>query len=438
MNATVTPGALAAGTHQGTVTVRGTGAVNSPVLLPVTLSITNAPALVPGTPRANLGAAAGNRAYFVVNVPASAAQLTVAISGGTGDADLYVRYGEPPTLDRYDCRPFAGGSTESCQLNLPAPGTYYVMLNAYSGYSGVTLAASLGGPPAAPANLRATGVTAAAVNLAWADGSSNESSFTLARSTMSGAGTWGPYANIASPAANATAFSNTGVATGTSYRYRLRACNVAGCSAWATSAVVATPGVAPPTGVSAAAASGSSVRVAWTDASTNETGFQVQRRLRNADLTWGPWAAAGAGAANATGFTSTGLAGGSTWQFQVRACNAATCSAWVASAAVTVPVPPGPPSNVASAAISATAVRVTWTDGSTNEASFTVQRRLRAADGTWGAFVTVATPAANAVAFTNTGLATGSTYQYRVFACNVAGCSAAVAAPAVTVTTPAG
>jgi lysophospholipase L1-like esterase len=43
----------------------------------------------------------------------------VALSG-TGDADLYVRFGSAPTLSSYDCRPYEGDSSEECVLTVPA------------------------------------------------------------------------------------------------------------------------------------------------------------------------------------------------------------------------------------------------------------------------------------------------------------------------------
>ena len=69
-------------------------------------------------------------------------QLTVVTIGGTGDADLYLRFGDKPTLSTWDCRPYRSGSSESCTVNVTQSGRYHVMLNAYSAYSGLTLQAN--------------------------------------------------------------------------------------------------------------------------------------------------------------------------------------------------------------------------------------------------------------------------------------------------------
>ncbi|NID15089.1 PKD domain-containing protein [Luteibacter yeojuensis] len=79
---------------------------------------------------------------YTVVVPSGAHNLKIAISGGSGDADLYVRLGAAPTLSTFDCRPYVTGNTESCTASAPTPGTYYVMLNAYAAFSGVTLKAT--------------------------------------------------------------------------------------------------------------------------------------------------------------------------------------------------------------------------------------------------------------------------------------------------------
>ena len=90
----------------------------------------------------NLTGAAGSVLYRTVTIPAGAKNLIVQISGGIGDVDLFVKFGQVPTTTSYDCRPYLPGNEESCTFPTPAAGTYHVMLRGYSQYSGVTLAAS--------------------------------------------------------------------------------------------------------------------------------------------------------------------------------------------------------------------------------------------------------------------------------------------------------
>jgi vibriolysin len=86
-----------------------------------------------------LSAATGNERVWRLDVPAGQTSLTFTITGGSGDADLYVQAGSAPTRTVYQCRPYKTGNVETCTFSPPAQGTYYVMLHAYEGYAGVTL-----------------------------------------------------------------------------------------------------------------------------------------------------------------------------------------------------------------------------------------------------------------------------------------------------------
>lgn len=77
-----------------------------------------------------------------IDIPAGISIATFSISGGTGDADIYVRQGAEPTTSNYQCRPYLSGNNESCSFNNPAAGTWYYGVRAYSAFSGVTITAS--------------------------------------------------------------------------------------------------------------------------------------------------------------------------------------------------------------------------------------------------------------------------------------------------------
>jgi xanthomonalisin len=75
-------------------------------------------------------------------VPSGATNLKFQITGGSGDADLYVRLNSAPTTSSYSCRPYLSGNNESCTWSAPTPGTYHVRIRAYTTFSGVTLTPS--------------------------------------------------------------------------------------------------------------------------------------------------------------------------------------------------------------------------------------------------------------------------------------------------------
>lgn len=55
---------------------------------------------------------------------------------GSGDADLYVRFDRPPTLRRYDCRPYLDTADEECRLTVPDDASQlFVMIDGYTASS---------------------------------------------------------------------------------------------------------------------------------------------------------------------------------------------------------------------------------------------------------------------------------------------------------------
>ncbi len=86
-----------------------------------------------------LAGAQGAELHFSLDVPAGATGLSFQISGGSGDADLYVKFGGPPTTSSWDYRPYRYGNDETVTVATVREGTYHLMLRGYSAFSGVTL-----------------------------------------------------------------------------------------------------------------------------------------------------------------------------------------------------------------------------------------------------------------------------------------------------------
>ncbi|MEO0615988.1 MAG: S8 family peptidase [Pseudomonadota bacterium] len=99
-----------------------------------------------GVAETGLAGSTGAELRFTLEVPAGASNLSFQIAGGSGDADLYVRFGSPPTTSSYDCRPWLNGNNETCDISNVQAGTYHVMVRAYSTFSGVSLTASFDEP----------------------------------------------------------------------------------------------------------------------------------------------------------------------------------------------------------------------------------------------------------------------------------------------------
>ncbi|KAF1013906.1 MAG: Extracellular basic protease [Stenotrophomonas maltophilia] len=92
-------------------------------------------------PVTGLSAASGASLAYPVTVPAGRSQLRAAISGGSGDADLYLRQGSAPTDTTYTCRPYLSGNNETSTVSNPAAGVWHVRVKAYSTFSGLSLTA---------------------------------------------------------------------------------------------------------------------------------------------------------------------------------------------------------------------------------------------------------------------------------------------------------
>ena len=128
----------------------GPGILNAKAVLDAANSVVPAPSfttLVKGVPATNQASPAGYLRYKMV-VPAGATNLSFTLSGGTGDADIYVRFGSEPSGGTYDCRPWLTGNAEVCNFPTPSAGTYYVSLDPYAAFTGVTLVGdyTLAGP----------------------------------------------------------------------------------------------------------------------------------------------------------------------------------------------------------------------------------------------------------------------------------------------------
>ena len=89
--------------------------------------------------KTELSGSLNDETFYYLEVPAGATSLQFTLSGGSGDADLYVRYGQLPSQNDWDCRPYVGGNDETCTISNIQTGTYHVMLRGYSAYSGASL-----------------------------------------------------------------------------------------------------------------------------------------------------------------------------------------------------------------------------------------------------------------------------------------------------------
>lgn len=179
-----------------------------------------------------------------------------------------------------------------------------------------------------------------------------------------------------------------------------------------------------PAGLTALTFSQSQINLAWTDVA-DETGYSIERSPDGTSN----WTAIGTTGANVTTFAATGLSASTTYYFRVAATNSngnGNCTG-VVSATTQDVGSPNAPTDLIVDILSATSVRLTWTDNASNENGFRIQRST---DGS--SWTNNGTVAADVTLKDMTGLTAGQLYYFRVRA-NGAGADSAWS-NAVTVT----
>ncbi len=150
-----------------------------------------------------------------------------------------------------DCTNFAQIATVGANVTsysntgLVASTSYTYRVRAYSAagdsdYSNTASAVTQAAPalPAAPSNLTATAASRSQINLAWADNATNEDGFKIER--CKGA-TCTNFSQIATVGAGVKSYASTGLSRNTTYRYRVRAYNASGNSAYSNITSATTP-----------------------------------------------------------------------------------------------------------------------------------------------------------------------------------------------------
>jgi len=135
-----------------------------------------------GVAETGISVSTGGSVDYTFTLPAGATNLTVNLSGGSGDADLYLRRGSAPTTSTYDCRPYKDGNTEACSIPAPGSGKWYVKVSGYAAASGVSLVADWdestgGGTPPSTGGVLQNGV--AKTNITGDKGSEVFYTFTI-------------------------------------------------------------------------------------------------------------------------------------------------------------------------------------------------------------------------------------------------------------------
>ncbi|MCC2668243.1 MAG: hypothetical protein K0Q72_714, partial [Armatimonadetes bacterium] len=269
-------------------------------------------------------------------------------------------------------------------------------------------------PPAAPTGLVVTALSSSMARLDWIDRSDNEGGFRIERKDGPAAAAlpWVPQA-LVQP--NNPTFTNS-VLPSTTYTFRVQAVNIGGRSVFTPPVEITMPPPPPaaPSGLTVRALAQRRLDLEWQDNSDSETGFEIERKAPGGIFF--PIAQVGI---DQTSYQDLNLDVSTTYVYRVRAVNTGGGSDYTAEVTeTTVPLPPSAPADLVVTADSATQLNLSWTDTSSNETGFEVERQR--VDATWEYLSTVTA----GTTFADAGRPANTSLTYRVRAVNSGGASA--------------
>ncbi len=257
-------------------------------------------------------------------------------------------------------------------------------------------------PPTTPTGLSVTGTTTSTVSLSWTASTDNVG--------VAGYKIFRAGVQVGTSATNA--YTDTGLAPSTTYSYTVSAYDAAGNNSGQSSVIQATtkgdttpPTV--PTGLSVTGTTASTVSLSWNPSTDNfgVAGYKIYR------------AGAQVGTSNITSYTDTGLATSTTYAYTVSAYDAAgntsaqSTALQATTSAQADTTPPTVPTGLTVTGTTVSTASLSWT-ASTDNVGVAGYKIYRA--GTQ-----VGT--SNVTSYTDTGLATSTTYAYTVSAYDAAG-----------------
>jgi fibronectin type 3 domain-containing protein len=220
-------------------------------------------------------------------------------------------------------------------------------------------------PPKAPSAAHAKPAYSSTLEISWVDNSTNEKGFRIERS-IDGGSSWTAESITGQP--NATSHQSYGAATEQQACYRVIAFNDQGDSPPSNTACTTPP--AEPTALTASGVDQQTIALRWSDNSAVEDGYALSRHANDGvpsiviDLP-----------ANSTSYRDSGVRSNTTYWYLVHAKKDGGFSGHsnVASAAA-ASMPPSAPSEADARPVASSWIAITWSDNSTNEDVFRVER----------------------------------------------------------------
>jgi fibronectin type 3 domain-containing protein len=292
-------------------------------------------------------------------------------------------------------------------------------------------------PPSAPSSLSATAISPTQVHLSWTAPTSNGGAPITGYKIEYKVGSGTYTVLVSSTGSTSTSYTHGSLQTETSYSYKVSAINSAGASstsneASATPTSTSSAGVpSAPLSLNAAASSPTQINLTWSPPSNNGgypiTGYKIEYKVGSGTYTVLEQNAQG------TTYSHTGVTSSQSYTYRVSAINSlGTGSPSNESTATpaTANTVPSEPRNLAALPASSTQINLSWAAPSNNGGSQILGYRIEFQRNSGPYEVLVSNTQSTSTSFTHTGLASGSTYNYRVSAINSSGVGAASEASA--------
>ncbi len=290
--------------------------------------------------------------------------------------------------------------------------TYYYRIRAYAGtniYSGaypgesgrwaVTKVGASGG-------LYGYASSSNAITLKWDDSSNKTTYFDIQRKNSDGS-----FTTIKTVSPGVSTYTDIGLEQYKKYTYRIGAKATSGGSPetanYSDEVEVTCFYISPPAGLTVKAVLGAEMELAWTDNSSNETGFEIWRKAGEE----GEWQQYGQTERNVNSFTDDDTLPDIMYIYRVRAhmlYNNSYSSFTNEASAWTMSLDPA--TDLQYTRLSGIGIKLVWADNSSRESGFAVERKT-GVDGEW---VQIASLAANITTHTDKSIQKGKKYFYRI------------------------
>jgi fibronectin type 3 domain-containing protein len=262
-------------------------------------------------------------------------------------------------------------------------------------------------PMIAPSAAAAATLTPTSVQITWHDNDSHATGYYILRATDNV-----HFTKISTlTSGSATSYTDTTAASAHTYQYEIEAFAGSVTSPASASASVTTS-LARPTAL-AAVGNPTSVQLSWTNNDADTVGYYILRSTDGVHFTQ-----IGTVTSKTTlTYTDSSVTSGHNYSYEVEAYSGAVVSP--ASAAVALTTPLTAPTGLTATTQQGT-VKLAWTDKDSTATGYYIQRSLN--NSTWTTIATLSGVATNT--YTDSTVASGTTYYYRVQAFSAAAASA--------------